>query len=295
MPDEHVDHPMLQDLEGADRCTELLSCLGIFQRHRVQFTHCTDRLCAERADGVVAAGFQRGNALAFLTQQLALDAAQADLGGAAAVDGLETLQMQIGSTAIDHEQADAAAIAALPGGAGGDDQIVSPGRCDDGALLAGQDVVLALTVRRGRDLGEIEARGLLRPGERPDLFARDDVGEERTLLLLRSRLFDQAACNYNRLDERLDDQMTAEFLHDDHRREGSATKSADLFGKRRSQQAELGKGLPTLAAKTFFGRDNLAAGIEIVLVAQQALDAGSQQFLLFRVLYVHPILSWYCS
>ena len=42
MGDEHVDHPVLQHLEGADRGAELLSGLGIFQRRGVQFAHGAD-------------------------------------------------------------------------------------------------------------------------------------------------------------------------------------------------------------------------------------------------------------
>ena len=46
--------------------------------------------------------------------------------------------------------------------------------------------------------------------------------------------------------------------------------------ERRGEQAEFGERLPLLAAETFFARDDLAARVEIILVAQQALDAGSQ-------------------
>ena len=43
-----------------------------------------------------------------LPEQLAANVAQAHLGGAPTVDGLEALQMQVGGAAIDDEQADAA-------------------------------------------------------------------------------------------------------------------------------------------------------------------------------------------
>ena len=42
------------------------------------------------------------------------------------------------------------------------------------------------------------------------------------------------------------------------------------------EQAEFGERLPLLAAETLLARDDLAARVEIILVAQQALDAGSQ-------------------
>jgi hypothetical protein len=215
-------------------------------------------------------------------------------GGAAAVDGFKTLQIEIGSAAIDHEQADAAAIVALARGTGGDDQVIRPGRGDDSGLFPGQDVIVALEPCGGRDIGEVEARSLLGPGQRPDLDARNDVGNEALLLLTRARVLDQAARQHNRLDERFHDEMAAEFLHDDHGRQRTAAETAGILGKRRGKQAEFGKGLPLLAAEAVLAGNDVAAGVEIILVAQQALDAGTQQFLLFRELYVHPILLWRC-
>ena len=44
---------------------ELLARLGVFQRRRIQLGHGADGFGAERGDGAVAAGFQRGDALAF--------------------------------------------------------------------------------------------------------------------------------------------------------------------------------------------------------------------------------------
>ncbi|GCC45344.1 hypothetical protein chiPu_0029193 [Chiloscyllium punctatum] len=89
MRDEHVDHPVLQHLEAADRDAELLARLGIFQCRVVQLADRADRLGTERTDRAVAAGFQRGDALAFLAEQFSTHAAQADLGGTASVDRLE--------------------------------------------------------------------------------------------------------------------------------------------------------------------------------------------------------------
>ena len=144
MRDEHVDHPVLQHLEAADRGAELLARLGILQRRRIQLADRTDRLGTERADRAVAAGFERGDTLAFPAEQFPAHAAQADLGRAAAVDGLETLQIEIGGAAIDHEQADATAIVAMARGARGDDEIVRPGRSQHRRLLAGEHVAIAV-------------------------------------------------------------------------------------------------------------------------------------------------------
>jgi hypothetical protein len=70
--------------------------------------------------------------------------------------------------------------------------------------------------------------------------------------------------------------MAAEFLHDDHGRQCPAAETADRFGERCGQQAEFGERLPLLAADPLLARDDLAARLEILPVAQQALDAGSQ-------------------
>jgi len=43
-----------------------------------------------------------------------------------------------------------------------------------------------------------------------------------------------------------------------------------------------------LSAKALLGRDDLAARVEIILIPQQALHTGAQQFLFFRELDVHP-------
>jgi hypothetical protein len=70
--------------------------------------------------------------------------------------------------------------------------------------------------------------------------------------------------------------MATKFVHDDHGRQRPAAKAADFLGERCGKQAEFGELLPLLAAVSLFARDDLAARLEIILVAQQALDAGSQ-------------------
>jgi len=48
--DEHVDHAVLQHLKRAERDTELLARLGVFERHRIQFAHRPDGFGAQRRD-----------------------------------------------------------------------------------------------------------------------------------------------------------------------------------------------------------------------------------------------------
>ena len=62
-----------------------------------------------------------------------------------------------------------------------------------------------------------------------------------------------------------------------------------LLKAHRAKQSEFGKRPPLLAAPAFFAGDDLAARVETILIAQQALDARPQQFLLFRELDIHPI------
>jgi hypothetical protein len=47
-----------------------------------------------------------------------------------------------------------------------------------------------------------------------------------------------------------------------------------------------------LAAETLFARDDLAADVEIILVAQQALNACAQKLLLFCQFNIHPLPSF---
>jgi len=61
--------------------------------------------------------------------------------------------------------------------------------------------------------------------------------------------------------------MPAELVHDDHGRQRPAAEPADGFRERRGEQAELGEFIPLPAAKPLLARNDLAAGVEIILVA----------------------------
>src|SRR5207244_6031167 len=84
-------------------------------------------------------------------------------------------------------------------------------------------------------------------------------------------------------------EVTAELLHHDHGRKRAATKSAGAFPEWRSAAPKFGERFPVPAAPAFFARNDLAALVEIVLVAQEALNAGPEQFLFFRQLNIHRI------
>ncbi len=89
----------------------------------------------------------------------------------------------------------------------------------------------------------------------------------RVALCRRTGSFDQAAREYHSLEERLDHQVAAEFLHHDHGRQRTAAKAAGTFLERRRAQTEFGKSIPVLPAPAFVGCDDLAARVEIVLIA----------------------------
>src|SRR5207244_11969238 len=63
---------------------------------------------------------------------------------------------------------------------------------------------------------------------------------------------------------------------------------------RRRAEPEFGERFPVPAAPAFIARNDLAALVEIVLLAQKPLNAGTEQFLLFRQLNIHrmPRAMW---
>ena len=177
---------------------------------------------------------------------------------------------------VDDEQADAAPVARAAGGTRRHDQLVGPWRADHRGLGAAQDVVLALTLCRGGNGVEIVARAPFGPGQRPNRFTRHDRRQEGLALRRRADILDQAAGEHHGLEKRLDHEAAAELLHHDHGRQRTAAKAAGALLKRRRAQAKLGEGIPVWPAPAFIARHELAAGVEIILVAQQALHARSQ-------------------
>ena len=192
---------------------------------------------------------------------------------------------------VDDEQADAGPIARPTGRARRDDQLVGPRRADHRRLGSAQDETVSLAARGRHHIVEIIARASLRPGERPYRASVHDRRQEARALLGRANILDQAACENDRLEIGLDNELAAELLHYDHGRKRATAKPARALLKWCRAQAELGKGAPVPAAKALIGRDDLAAFIEIILIAQKPLNAGTQQFLLFRQLNIHRMPS----
>jgi hypothetical protein len=125
------------------------------------------------------------------------------------------------------------------------------------------------------------------PGERPDRLTSHDAREMYVLLGGGAGICDQTTGEYHGLEKRLDHEMPAKFLHQNHGRQSPAAETTDFLRKWSGKKAEFRERTPDVAAEALFGSEDLAARIESVCVPQQALKAGSQQFLLFCQLDVH--------
>src|SRR5258708_33464236 len=71
MHNEHVNHPMLQDLKFSERHSELLTGFGIFQSRGIELSHCPDGVRAECSYASISTGLERGDPLALLAEQIA--------------------------------------------------------------------------------------------------------------------------------------------------------------------------------------------------------------------------------
>src|SRR5258705_12060614 len=78
---------------------------------------------------------------------------------------------------------------------------------------------------------------------------------------------------HNCLEERLNHEIAAKLLHNDHARQRTRAETSKIFRERRRQQAQLGEGVPMPSAPALLGCDDLAARVEIVLIPEQALEA----------------------
>ena len=100
----HVDHPVLQHLEAADRLPELLALLAVFDGVGQHLSHAADRFGADRRRALVAGLGERRPRLALLAEQCIAGQAQSvehQIGCATIVDrpivmGLDSRCVRIG-------------------------------------------------------------------------------------------------------------------------------------------------------------------------------------------------------
>src|SRR5690606_10280827 len=91
----------------------------------------------------------------------------------------------------------------------------------------------------------------------------------------------------HRFEVRLDDEVTAELFHDDHGFDGTTAKTALLFGEWSREKAKFRELRPDFRTPTFSRLRHLAACLEIIFVAEQALHGVAEQGLLLGERKIH--------
>src|SRR5690606_21419316 len=85
----------------------------------------------------------------------------------------------------------------------------------------------------------------------------------------------------------LDDEVTTELFHDDHGFDGTAAKTALLFGERGREKAKFRELRPDFRTPAISRLRHLAARLEVIFVAEQALNGVAKQGLLLGERKIH--------
>jgi hypothetical protein len=141
-----------------------------------------------------------------------------------------------------------------------------------------------------RHIGEVVARLTLQPGESELLLALDHRRQQRFLLRLAAGGRDHAAAQHDGRQERLQDQALSELLHDDHGLDRAAAVAAIFFREGHAEPAQLGELRPVLGQPAALGGDDLAAVLERVLVANEALGSLLELLLFVGKGQIHFLL-----
>ncbi len=155
--------------------------------------------------------------------------------------------------------------------------------------MAVQHEAVAVGLRGGRQVGEVEAALRLGERERAELLAGDQRREVALLLRGGAGVAQEAAGEHDARQIGLDDEAPAELLEQQHQLHGAAAEAAVVLGEGHREPAELGELAPVLAAEAFFLGDDLASLVEVVLVLDEALDAVLQQGLLVAKREIHRL------
>ena len=138
--DRHVDHPVLQRLERADRHAELLARLQVLERRVVGGLDRADRFGADQRGGEVDDFLdqrQRASAAPISASRRDADARRSATSAARVPSSVRSArERDARRVALDEEQADAVGIAVAARGARRHDQQVGAGAVRDRALLA---------------------------------------------------------------------------------------------------------------------------------------------------------------
>ena len=210
-----------------------------------------------------------------------------DFGGAQTIDrGIIAGGDALGIL-VHQEHADAFLIALIAGGARGHDQRVGDGGAQHHSLAAVQHVIAALLLRRGRNIGQIEARLRLGKGKRHDGFAGRDLVEEFLLQRIGARARQKPAADHHRRHIGFDHQCAAELLHDHHGIDRAAAEPAIGFRQGGRKQPKLGKLGPVFGIAPRFGAGEFAPVLVSIIVGQIFRDRIAEQRLLFAEIEIH--------
>ena len=157
------------------------------------------------------------------------------------------------------------------------------------ALHAGETVAAIRAFGPDLDILEIVARLPLGEGEGELAPAFGDRGQNLGLLLIRTCKRHGAAAHDHGGQIRLGDQAAAYGLHDDHRFDAGHAEAAMLLREGDGEPAELGELPPVLVGPALLGGHQLAARLEAVVLAHEALHALLQKLLVLGIVEVHGL------
>ena len=117
--------------------------------------------------------------------------------------------------------------------------------------------------------------------------AGGDLRQDLALLRIAAGQAERGGAQHDRRQIRLQHQVPAEGLHQQHDVDRAAAEAAMLLGDRQAEQAELGIALPECLAPARWRLQQRLALLEAVFGRQQPGDAVAQQALVVGEIEVH--------
>ena len=192
------------------------------------------------------------------------------------------------------EQAELARFAGAVIDAGRDDDLSGGVAVEHGGLVSVEAPAVRRLLRRGPDVGEIEARLTFRMRECQIQRAVGDLWQQRLLLRFRAAFRYQRCADHDGGEIRLGDKPAPERFHQDADLDRAAAEPAMGLGNRQRQPAEIGELLPDVGAEAERIAGDLAAVIGGIGLADEAVGTFAQQPLLVARGKVH-LICFACS
>ncbi len=281
---------MLQDLELADWLAELFAGLDVLVCFFLEYVHAADRLRAEGGNGELRHTLDRGIAAVDRAEDRVgadLNAIERDFGGAQRVIRGVVAASYASRIGIDQEQSDAVGIARIPGCPRGHDDLFRRRRAKDDTLGAIDGEAVAGFLRLGFDVEEVEPCLAFGEGKGQLQAAFGEFREQLLFLRFATAVEDEIAAKHHGGEVRLQNQASAEPFHDHHDLGGAAADPSILLGECDAQPAELRHLLPVVFAVAFARPRQLAPRLELVMFADEAVDAVFEELLFFGKRKVH--------